>query len=107
MSEFTHETVLLNETVDGLDVKPDGIYVDCTLGGAGHSSLLLSQLNEKGHLFSFDQDTTAINYAKQVLKDEVEKGKVTFVHSNFRYLKEALNEKGITKVDGILYDLGV
>ncbi|GAA0365537.1 16S rRNA (cytosine(1402)-N(4))-methyltransferase RsmH [Alkalibacterium iburiense] len=107
MSEFTHETVLLNETVDGLDVKPDGIYVDCTLGGAGHSSLLLSQLNEKGHLFSFDQDTTAINYAKQVLKEEVEKGKVTFVHSNFRYLKEALNEKGITKVDGILYDLGV
>lgn len=107
MSEFTHETVLLNETVDGLDVKPDGVYVDCTLGGAGHSSLLLSQLNEKGHLFSFDQDITAINHAETILKDEVEKGKITFIHSNFRYLKEALNEKGITKVDGILYDLGV
>lgn len=107
MSEFNHETVLLHETVDGLDVKPDGVYVDCTLGGAGHSSLILSQLNEKGHLFSFDQDMTAINHAKVILKDEVEKGKVTFVHSNFRYLKEALEEKGIHRVDGVLYDLGV
>lgn len=107
MSEFNHETVLLHETVDGLNVKPDGIYVDCTLGGAGHSSLILSQLNEKGHLFSFDQDMTAINHAKVILKDEVEKGKVTFVHSNFRYLKEALEEKGIHRVDGVLYDLGV
>lgn len=107
MSEFNHETVLLHETVDGLNVKPDGIYVDCTLGGAGHSSLILSQLNENGHLFSFDQDMTAINHAKVILKDEVEKGKVTFVHSNFRYLKEALEEKGIHRVDGVLYDLGV
>lgn len=107
MSEFTHETVLLNETVDGLDIKPDGIYVDCTLGGAGHSSLLLSKLSDKGHLFSFDQDMTAINHAENILKEEVEKGKITFIHSNFRHLKEALNEKGITEVDGILYDLGV
>lgn len=107
MSEFTHETVLLNETIDGLDVKPDGIYVDCTLGGAGHSSLLLSQLSEKGHLFSFDQDMTAIDYANTILKDEVNKGKVTFIHSNFRNLKEALEEKGISKIDGVLYDLGV
>ena len=58
--EFQHETVLLEETVDGLNIRPDGIYVDCTLGGAGHSQLILEHLNEKGHLFAFDQDEYAI-----------------------------------------------
>lgn len=107
MTEFEHDTVLLNETVEGLNIKPDGIYVDCTLGGAGHTSLILSQLSDKGHLFSFDQDMTAINNAKKLLGEEVEKGKLTFIHSNFRYIKDELADRGVTAVDGVLYDLGV
>lgn len=107
MKEFEHDTVLLNETVEGLNIKPDGIYVDCTLGGAGHTSLILSQLNESGRLYSFDQDMTAINNAEDQLHEEVEKGKLTFIHSNFRYIKHELSELGVTAVDGILYDLGV
>lgn len=108
MSEqFNHVTVLLKETVDGLNIKKDGIYVDCTLGGAGHSEYLLSQLSDKGHLYAFDQDETAIKHASNRLKKEVEKGKVTFIQQNFRYLQEALLGEGVTKVDGILYDLGV
>lgn len=107
MTEFEHDTVLLNETVEGLNIKPDGIYVDCTLGGAGHTSLILSQLNENGHLYSFDQDMTAINNAEKLLHEEVSKGKLTFIHSNFRHLKSELIDLGVTEVDGILYDLGV
>lgn len=104
---FEHETVLLKEATDGLAIRPDGIYVDCTLGGAGHSSLILEQLSDKGHLYAFDQDSTAIEHAKSQLKSAVDEGKVTFVQSNFRYIKEALQELNIEKVDGILYDLGV
>ena len=74
---FEHDTVLLQETIDALDVIPHGIYVDCTLGGAGHAQYLLSQLNELGHLYAFDQDINAINNAKEVLKNEIEAGKVT------------------------------
>ncbi|WP_335870515.1 16S rRNA (cytosine(1402)-N(4))-methyltransferase RsmH [Bacillus sp. 2205SS5-2] len=102
---FTHTTVLLKETVDGLHVKPNGIYVDCTLGGAGHSEYLLSQLNPDGHLFAFDQDETALNYAKMKLAPY--EAKVTFIQSNFQHIKRELNDRGIEKVDGILYDLGV
>ncbi|WP_430534069.1 16S rRNA (cytosine(1402)-N(4))-methyltransferase RsmH [Listeria rocourtiae] len=102
---FQHETVLLKETVDSLNIKPDGVYVDCTLGGAGHSEYLLSQLSEEGHLFAFDQDNKALAHAKERLQDYA--GRVTFIKSNFRYIKEALLEVGITEVDGILYDLGV
>ncbi|MCM3408977.1 16S rRNA (cytosine(1402)-N(4))-methyltransferase RsmH [Metabacillus litoralis] len=102
---FKHTTVLLKETVDGLNIKEDGIYVDCTLGGAGHSSYLLSQLSEQGHLIAFDQDDTALENAKEKLANY--KGKVTFIKSNFRYLSEKLAEIGIDKVDGILFDLGV
>lgn len=105
--EFKHETVLLHETVDGLDIKPDGVYVDCTLGGAGHAQYLLDQLGPQGHLYAFDQDMTAINNAKLKLADYVEKGQVTFIHQNFRHLKQALEELGIDQVDGIYYDLGV
>lgn len=105
--EFKHETVLLHETVDGLDIKPDGVYVDCTLGGAGHAQYLLDQLGPQGHLYVFDQDMTAINNAKLKLADYVEKGQVTFIHQNFRHLKQALEELGIDQVDGIYYDLGV
>lgn len=84
---FKHETVLLHETVDMLEVKPDGIYVDATLGGAGHSEYLLNKLNEKGHLFAFDQDQTAIDNAKIKLAEYSDR--VTFIKSNFRYMKEA------------------
>lgn len=102
---FNHTTVLLKETVDGLAVRPDGIYVDCTLGGAGHSEYLVNQLSNEGHLYCFDQDTTAIENAK--IKLEPFSDRVTFIHSNFRYLKEELEQLGVTEVDGILYDLGV
>ena len=107
MKEFNHTTVLLHETVDMLDIKEDGIYIDCTLGGAGHSSYLLSQLSEEGHLYAFDQDQIAIDNAKVKLAEYVEKGMVTFVKSNFRYLEQEMASLGVEEVDGILYDLGV
>ncbi len=102
---FDHTTVLLKETVDGLNIHPDGIYVDCTLGGAGHSEYLVKQLSPKGRLICFDQDTVAIENAKVRLADYLDR--ITFVHSNFRYIKEELYNLGIQTVDGILYDLGV
>jgi len=102
---FDHTTVLLKETVDGLNINPDGIYVDCTLGGAGHSEYLVKQLSPQGRLICFDQDTIAIENAKIRLADYLDR--VTFVHSNFRYLKDELYKLNIYKVDGILYDLGV
>lgn len=102
---FNHTTVLLNEAVDALDIKPDGIYVDCTLGGAGHSELILSKLSGSGRLIAFDQDEVAIKNAQEKLA--LYKDKLTIVKSNFRYLKEEIHNLGITHVDGILYDLGV
>ncbi|MBL6007068.1 16S rRNA (cytosine(1402)-N(4))-methyltransferase [Bacillus halotolerans] len=102
---FQHKTVLLRETVDGLNIKPDGTYVDCTLGGAGHSTYLLQQLSEKGRLIAFDQDDTALQHAEETLSDY--QGQLILIKSNFRYLKECLHEHGITEVDGILFDLGV
>lgn len=104
---FHHITVLLKETVDLLKIKPDGIYVDCTLGGAGHSEYLLSQLSDKGHLYCFDQDMNAIEHAKTKLKDAVDAGKVTFIYANFRSIARELQKLGVLHVDGILYDLGV
>lgn len=102
---FEHTTVLLHETVDGLNIKPDGIYVDCTMGGAGHSALILSKLSKEGRLFAFDQDDVAIENAKEKLS--AYEGQLTIVKSNFRYLQEELHKLGIEKVDGVLYDLGV
>lgn len=107
MAEFKHITVLLNEAVDGLNIKPDGTYVDCTLGGGGHSGLILSKLSENGRLYSFDQDITAINFNKDKFKEENELGKINFIKSNFRNISEELNKRNILGVDGILYDLGV
>ncbi|MGM0167315.1 ribosomal RNA small subunit methyltransferase H [Enterococcus sp. AZ135] len=107
MTDFQHTTVLLRETVDGLAIKPNGVYVDCTLGGAGHSEYLLSQLNADGHLYAFDQDQKAINNAKIRLAEYVAKNQVTFVKANFRELTTELNRLGVTEVDGVLYDLGV
>lgn len=105
--QFEHETVLLKETIDGLDINPNGIYVDCTLGGAGHARYILSQLSERGRLYAFDQDINAINNAKVTLKEEYEQGKVVFIHSNFRNLQEELAKHDVRYVDGIYYDLGV
>jgi 16S rRNA (cytosine1402-N4)-methyltransferase len=105
--EFHHVTVLLHETIDMLDVKPDGVYVDATLGGAGHSEYLLGKLSESGHLYAFDQDQHAIENAKTRLSTFIERGMVTFIKGNFRQLKERLNELGVTEIDGICYDLGV
>jgi 16S rRNA (cytosine1402-N4)-methyltransferase len=105
--KFQHYTVMLKETVDGLAVKPDGVYVDCTLGGAGHSEYLLSQLESAGHLYAFDQDQKAIDHAKIRLAPYVEKNMVTFVKANFRELRDRLEELGVYAVDGVLYDLGV
>ncbi|MCH4824936.1 MAG: 16S rRNA (cytosine(1402)-N(4))-methyltransferase RsmH [Planococcus sp. (in: firmicutes)] len=102
---FNHTTVLLHETVDGLNVRPDGIYVDCTLGGAGHSEYLVQQLSDQGHLYCFDQDATAIAHAKEKLQEHLHR--ITFIHANFKFLKEELEMYGVEKVDGILYDLGV
>lgn len=99
---FKHDTVLLKETIDGLNIKPNGIYVDATLGGGGHTSYLLNQLTT-GRVISFDQDILAINHAKEKFDDD----RLTLVHRNFKYLKEELNKLGIEKIDGILYDLGV
>jgi len=105
--EFQHETVLLKEAVDGLNIKPDGVYVDCTLGGAGHSLKILDELNEEGHLYAFDQDEVAINEAKAILQEVNPQAKVTLIQDNFRNLADALKKVGVNKVDGVLYDLGV
>ncbi|HQZ19895.1 MAG: rRNA (cytosine1402-N4)-methyltransferase [Trichococcus sp.] len=107
MEKFEHYSVLLNESIDGLNIKPDGVYVDCTLGGAGHSSVILSKLNENGHLYAFDQDRIAIENAEAMLATYIEKGMVTLIKANFRNIKEELETLGVYGVDGILYDLGV
>lgn len=100
---FNHTSVLLKETVDGLNIKPDGIYVDATLGGGGHTAYLMSQL-DTGHIYAFDQDITAIENASKKFEGS---NKVTLIHTNFENLTSALKEYGVTTVDGILYDLGV
>ena len=101
---FKHYSVLLNEAVEGLDIKEDGIYVDCTLGGAGHSLEILKRL-KNGKLYAFDQDNVALENAKEKLAEYSDK--VVFIKSNFVNLKEKLAEYGVHEVDGILYDLGV
>jgi len=102
---FEHTTVLLKEAVEGLNIKSDGIYVDCTLGGAGHSSLILTRLGAGGKLYAFDQDETAIANAKEKLSEFGDR--LVIIKSNFLYLKEELEKHGVHKVDGVLYDLGV
>ena len=102
--EFKHVTVLLNEAVDILDIKPEGIYVDGTLGGAGHSLEIVKKLTS-GKLICFDQDINAISAAKEKLKDFMDK--TILVHSNFENLREELNKLGIESIDGFLVDLGV
>ena len=101
---FKHYSVLLNEAVAGLNIKEDGIYVDCTLGGAGHSLEILKRL-KNGKLYAFDQDNVALENAKEKLAEYSDK--VVFIKSNFKNLKKKLLEHGVTEVDGVLYDLGV
>ncbi|WP_288300960.1 16S rRNA (cytosine(1402)-N(4))-methyltransferase RsmH [uncultured Veillonella sp.] len=103
--EFQHVSVLLEETVTAVLTDPDGIYVDCTLGGAGHSHALGERLSEKGLLIGFDQDEVALEVAKKRLSDLP--CRVMTIPSNFRYLKKELAERGIDAVDGIIFDLGV
>lgn len=102
--QYSHYSVLLNESIEALNVKSDGIYVDCTLGGGGHSSVILSKL-DKGHLYSFDQDEYAIGVATKRLQDIGTN--FTIIKDNFSNIIPVLNEKCVEKVDGILYDLGV
>ncbi len=102
--EFSHVSVLLYETVDALNVKKDGIYVDCTCGGAGHSSEILRRLGENGRLIAIDQDPDAIEFIKERIGTDK---RVTVVHDNFANLRKILNELGIESVDGVMADLGV
>ncbi|MCR5270399.1 MAG: 16S rRNA (cytosine(1402)-N(4))-methyltransferase RsmH [Prevotella sp.] len=95
-----HVSVLLKESVEGLAIRPDGVYVDVTFGGGGHSRQILQQLTAKGHLYSFDQDADAEN---NIVADD----RFTFVRSNFRYLKNWMRYYGVEQIDGLLADLGV
>ena len=95
-----HVPVLLKESIDGLNIKPDGIYVDVTFGGGGHSREILKNLSEKGHLYSFDQDADAE-------RNIVDDNRFTFVRSNFRYLKNWMSYYKVDHIDGLLADLGV
>ena len=99
-AEGYHVPVLLKESVDGLEIKPDGVYVDVTFGGGGHSREILSRLGAEGHLYSFDQDEDA---EQNIVSDE----RFTFVRSNFRYLKNWMRYYGVEEIDGLLADLGV
>ncbi len=103
--EFQHKSVLLEETVSSLNIRPDGIYVDGTLGGGGHSLEICKQLSDQGRLIGIDQDDAAIKAATERLKDH--KSKVTIVRSNYCNMKQCLKDIGIEKVDGIILDLGV
>ena len=95
-----HNPVLLKESIDGLNIKPDGIYVDVTFGGGGHSKEILSRLNENGKLFAFAQDEDA---KRNIIDDE----RFTLIPQNFRFIKRYLRFYGVKKVDGVLADLGV
>ncbi|GAA0444448.1 16S rRNA (cytosine(1402)-N(4))-methyltransferase RsmH [Agaribacter marinus] len=105
VSMFEHYSVLRTETIEGMEIKPTGTYVDCTVGGGGHSEQIASRLSENGLLIAFDQDLDALQAAKERLAEY--KDRILFVHSNFSRLEEALEEHQIDQVDGILFDLGV
>lgn len=107
VDKFEHTTVLLHEAVAGLAVKKNGVYVDCTLGGGGHSKQILNALSASGHLYAFDQDQTAIDFNQGELAFALKEKKLTFVQANFRELKKQLSYHGIDRLDGVLYDLGV
>ena len=101
--EFKHKPVLLQEVIDGLDIKPDGVYVDCTMGGGGHSSVIASKL-KTGRLFGFDRDIDAVGVCKEKFK---ENKNVQVIHSNYKDAPSVLRDLGIDEFDGLLIDLGV
>ncbi len=103
--EFGHKPVMLDECMEGLAVKPDGIYVDCTLGGGGHSLEIAKRLTDCGKLIAIDKDADALKFASERLKDY--KDKITFVKSDFKNAAKVLDDLNIDKVDGVLMDLGV
>ena len=103
--EFNHVSVLLKETIDGLNIRPDGIYVDGTLGGGGHSLEIAKRLNEGGHLYGIDRDSDAIEAASERLSDY--KDRFTAMHGNFYNAAEMLKAAGVEKIDGFILDLGV
>ena len=102
--DFKHISVLLEESVNSLNIKPDGVYVDCTAGGGGHSAAILSHLGEKGKMVLIDQDTDAIEVLTERFKGD---SRVNIVHNNFSNIDSILNSLGIDGVDGIVADLGV
>ncbi|GEL75974.1 16S rRNA (cytosine(1402)-N(4))-methyltransferase RsmH [Tenuibacillus multivorans] len=102
---FEHYSVLNDEAIKGLYIKENGIYVDCTLGGAGHAKRIVEQLSNQGQLIAFDQDQNAIENARRAFKGD--QSHVTLVHENFSELENELNQRGIEEVDGIIFDLGV
>ncbi|SHF49336.1 16S rRNA (cytosine(1402)-N(4))-methyltransferase RsmH [Ornithinibacillus halophilus] len=102
---FEHYTVMKEEAIDGLEIKPNGTYVDCTVGGGGHSESIVSKLNEDGLLIAFDQDIDALEAAKKRL--EPYHDRILFIHNNFRHVEDELQKREIKHVDGILFDLGV
>ncbi|MCM1514785.1 MAG: 16S rRNA (cytosine(1402)-N(4))-methyltransferase RsmH [Anaeroplasma bactoclasticum] len=102
--QYRHISVLLDEAIEGLSIRPTGLYVDCTLGGGGHASRILEKLTT-GHLFAFDQDSYAIEKARTRMSQI--SNQFTLIQDNFQNLQQALAVEGIDKVDGILYDLGV
>lgn len=104
MSEFKHIPVLLKEVIEGLDIKADGIYVDCTIGGGGHSSKIVERLSEKGHLYGFDRDNEAVKVCKERFKNNKN---VTIIHANYKDAPKFLQEMGVKSIDGFLIDLGV
>lgn len=104
MTQFAHVPVMPREIIEGLAIKPDGIYLDCTLGGGGHSELILKKLTT-GRLIAIDKDEEALAFAKQRLAEYADK--VTFVHSDFKRADEVLEELNIDNIDGVLMDLGV
>lgn len=103
MEEFKHIPVMLNEVIDGLNIKEDGIYVDCTIGGGGHSAEILKRL-KGGHLYGFDRDEKAIETCKERF---INNKSLTLIHANYKDAPSILQEMGITKIDGFLIDLGV
>lgn len=103
MANKAHESVLREESIESLHIKPDGIYVDCTLGRAGHAQYIMKQLNNQGLFIGFDQDIEAIDAAKAILPEEHS----LLIHANFRQLKAELSKREIYSVDGFLFDLGV
>jgi len=105
--EFSHEPVLLKECIEGLNIRPDGVYVDCTVGGAGHSAEILRRLGDGGLLIGMDQDIEALEAAKARLESVCSKGNFVLIHENFENIRQVLKTQKITSADGVLVDLGV